>query len=290
MATTAAATTGREGRVRRWLSRALLVAGGVAAAWAVSTASASAAEDVPQLDAPAVAGAAKGVGAALAGPKPAAEPQDDTPQPARLGDGRIAAEVKHSVRHLWQRAVAEPVGETLEGVGRMLTVPEERQDLGRNVWNALQPRDGELVELPGLTELPGLDGHGETGSSAEPGRAVEGPSTHVEADAIAEGDEHVAGKDRTESKAPVRSAPADDPADTGEQDRERAPAAPLPLPVSPAAPAPVGHTHALHFDGPLLGIPAGGVAAFDHNVPGSVRAGVVHLPTQPGSQPGVTPD
>ncbi|MFF5985815.1 hypothetical protein [Prauserella flavalba] len=284
-----AAATGREGRVRRWLSRALLVAGGVAAAWAVSTASASAAEDGPQLDAPAVADAAKGVGAALAGPKPAAEPQDDTPQPARLGDGRIAAEVKHSVQHLWQRAVAEPVGETLEGVGRLLTVPEERQDLGKNVWEALQPRDGELVELPGLTELPGIDGHGDTGTSAEPDRAVDGHSVHTEGDAT-KGTKHVTGKHRTESKAPVRSAPSDNPADTGEQDRESAPAAPLPIPVSPAAPAPSGNTHALHLDGPLLGIPAGAVAAFDHNVPGSVRAGVVHLPTQPGSQPGVTPD
>ncbi|MBK1784602.1 hypothetical protein [Prauserella cavernicola] len=294
MAETAAATTGRDGRVRRWLSRFALIAGGVAAAWAVSTASASASasEDLPQLDGSVVAEAAKGVGSALA-PKQDAEPKKKEQGAALpLGDGEMAGKVKQSAEKLWQHGVAEPVGKTLDTVGRFVTVPEDRAEIGKEVWESLQPRGGaNIVELPELGELPGLEGDGDSGTSAEPEHRVEAPS--ADTDTVGPVLSEVAKQDVAEvADAPVQSAPVDEPADTEADSRApAAPIAPLPTPAAPAAlPSPAGGTHFLHLDGPLLGIPAGGVTAFDKNVPASVRAGVVHTPTQPGEQPGVTPD
>ncbi|MEU6644930.1 hypothetical protein ABZ863_20540 [Saccharomonospora sp. NPDC046836] len=298
MATTAAITTQGAGRVRRWLSRALLVAGGTvaatAAAWAVSTASASAASadnDPAQPEPTAATGTAPEIRDLLA----AAEPVDVQAQPFQFGDGKLGADVKRSVDHVWENAVVRPVGETVDTVTRLLTTPQDPRDLGQEFWDALQPRGGTLVPLPDLSGLPAVGGTDDSVSDApveEPGlqadETVAAEPVQPEHSAPAAAQDGPVEQQVADHSAPVEtetSAPVVD------QDKESAPTAPLRLPVVPSSiPSPTGVHGGPHLDGTLFGVPAGFVAAFDDAVIGSIRSGVRYLPTQPGSQPGVTPD
>lgn len=308
---TAATTSEGAGRARRWLSRALAVAGGAvaatAAAWLVSTATASASTEdthLPELRTEKVSE----VGDALTGAAREATAGQDEPAGSgsgeakpfgrdafRLPDGKAAgAMLKDSAQRFWDERLAKPVNDTLDTVSGLVRAPERPRELGKEFWNILKPGGDDLVDLP---QLPGLPDNAATdGTSAQPAAPVPSADTALPLDAAAQSD----AADRSlEQRAADRepdgsgaAAPSGATHPAAHDDRS-APESPLrlPTPKPSALPTSTGGTMGgSHIDGPLFGVPAGSLSAFHEAEAGAVRLGARHLPTQPGAQPGVTPD
>lgn len=314
---TAATTSDGAGRARRWLSRALAVAGGAvaatAAAWVVSTASAAAStEDVhlPDLRADKVSEVGK-VGDALTGV--AHESLPDQGESAEHGtstgnsapsererfafaDGEAAAaKLKDSAQRFWDERVVKPVGDTLETVSGLVRAPEQPRDLGKDFWNLFQPGGGDLVGLPRLPGLPDGSAAGEAGTQ-HPAPAPGADTARPFAGAGQTGDAGHSARNRSADHGPDTSrdvAPVGMAHPAAQDDDHSAPEGPLrlPAPKPSALPTSTGGTiGGSHIDGPLFGLPAAGLAALHEAEAGAVRLGARHLPAQPGSQPGVTPD
>lgn len=319
MTTKAATTNDGAGRARRWLSRALVVAGGAiaatATAWLVSTAGASASTqpELPHVGVESVGKAtdvATGLGDKLSGKSGKSGKAQQTTDsehrsesklprdPFALGDGTPVHEVKDSVDRFWKDNVSRSFDKTVGTVTGLVRTPPNPADLGKDFWKALPGGGSDLVDLPRLPELPdspiGADDAGIV-TPALPGQASGDAKTDT---GTTNAGDHGATRpahpsdvtDRSAHGAPVDSVTSS----AGDDGAGSTPTVPVRLPVnSPSlipAPAPGGTSGGPHVDSPLFAIPAGGLSAFDNAVAGSVRPGVRHLPTQPGQQPGVTPD
>lgn len=307
------------GLARRWLSRALLITGGAvaatAAAWAVSTATASA--DPVALDEPVAAkssqqgksgGPLSLTGVASDVLEPAHLPVETRPltggvdpvdaavrsvgEAARSGVG----ETEDSLRQLWEQRVAAPVDRTVDSIGKLVPATPGAQELGGDLLHILDPAEGALSALPGLPGLAGAD--------QQVGTPVKGgPATNAHpGPATATGGEDRAAKDGKDAEAqrPAFSELAQRPDSGGTTEaatvRPGGGSAPVgngdwPGQHPTTMPAPFGgSTGGAHIDGSLHGIAARGVPSLDDTIVGSALAGIRYSPIQPGTQPGVTPD
>jgi hypothetical protein len=294
----------------RWFARTLLVVGGAvastAAAWAVSTACASAdivqsADPVPESAAQhntadreitpvtdATIGATDILGDAskLLGHTARAarrlRPGADSEDAAR--DGRAA------LHGFTRYAVLRPAGRVLAAVKQITREPAEAP---RMIAGALTPSPG-LLDLLGTTgnalitsalrpvhgdepHLPAAKVTGPLGTAPQP--VPPGPAVNAPA----------AGASHEESVDPAsldhgRQHHGDLPGQEPFAPR-RAPLAPSGLPFAPAGAANGGH-----LDGPLLGLPAAALNVVSTSGPRAMRFPIRHTPVEPGSQPGVTPD
>ncbi|TNC27466.1 hypothetical protein FG385_09130 [Amycolatopsis alkalitolerans] len=298
-------------RAGRWLGRALLVVGGAvagtAAAWAIGTASASAAtappapaQDVTSEQATPVTDAVLGTGDdVLLGTEQLAG--DSAGAAVRLGTGvqspdsiargaEAAGDVRDAMHQFTQYAVLNPADRLL---GSAEQITREPQDAPRVIsqaltpppgfWNFLRPDGSALINLPAL---PGTHGGGHQHTQVEPPVAVAsapapaGPMGPVATTLPRE--QFPAGHlgSRNEPKRPGGAQPDPFPFDPA-----RGPLAPSGVPSTPGGSAAGGH-----LDGPLFGVPANAVTVVDASGLRAVRFGLRHTPVQPGAQPGVTPD
>jgi hypothetical protein len=345
-----AAMNERRGAARfgRLASRVLFVLGGTvagtAAAWAVSSASASA-DVAPVISTPGTsvtpvtdattaglsdathgastfAGDVTGAGAGAmcdSGARPQeitawSVPAEDSASarpvcggPATDDDTRaegheVSGRVSDAVTDFADNAVVSPAKRTLGSLEHIARKPEdtrqvldetiagspEAQDVGRKVWELLDPSGhGDLVpELPiGVPfdpESP-LDSVGADEHATDFAQAATALfPTSFESVLALPGAAHsgVAGHGTD-----------DDPSRDGQRDADF-PLSPAQLPAVPSIPTVPGGGTAPggHLDGPTYGVPAWVAPAVDSAMAGITRAGVRHMPLTPGSQPGVTPD
>ncbi|GAA5157786.1 MULTISPECIES: hypothetical protein [Amycolatopsis] len=292
-------------RARRWLTRALFVVGGAvagtAAAWAVSTASASAETASPVSGPEAVVQQDEQATAADATEAERAEHTE-----FRLSQGkqvaadaleqsrRITAEVAESVQRFTQRTVVEPARQVVDTAVRVTLEPQsaprvlsEALTPSHDVLHFLRPAaTGELIKLPGL---PGRTDADEQTQASAPAAANPvapalpagplGPVAAVLPDAHAAAAQHLDARDQS-----GRQSHATQP-DRFPFSPERGPLAPSGLPFGPG-----GSVTGGHVDGPLFGVPAGPLTVVGATGLRAVRFGIRHTPVQPGEQPGVTPD
>jgi hypothetical protein len=292
----------------RWLARTLVVFGGAVAgtaiAWAISTNSASATPPTP-LDP--MTGAIAGPAAAWDVPDLAGGPMSEVvhlPAHRHHGDHsdranhdaperRVVGEVRDAVHEFTRDAVLDPAKRLLGSVER---IAGQRPDLPGMLGTALSPpRDllgvlgtgttRSLVKLPVVPILrPG--GHGESGATRSHGPGTTAlPATLP---ALMGGDLRVA--DRPTGAAHIGSGSRHEGRSGGAHTSH-----PLSAPPDPLSPAglpfgPSGSVLGGHADSPLFGVPTSalftGAPAGSH----AVRFGIRHVPVQPGTQPGVTPD
>lgn len=291
------------GRVRRWVSRILVAAGGAAVAtvfaWVLTTASASASEGTQQLDVVADAETAVEAPETLEAPgaTPAVPAEDSVDCPAEAAAERFRAahpklaEAGERAHRFWHHRVVEPTGKALESVGRLLTPPELPRNVEAGVWPDLGQRDGDVLDLPPLGEFPVLPGQ-EDGAGAEPGLPTAHEAVLPEVPGTSESRPEST-PDR--STGYVADVAASDDATTGDVEGPRQVQLPVvPQPDEQAVPSPLpSHTstsNGLHLDSPLVAIPAGMGTVFADAAAGSLRPGVRSVSTHPGAQPGVTPD
>ncbi|NKQ53257.1 hypothetical protein HFP15_10215 [Amycolatopsis sp. K13G38] len=309
----------------RWLVRALFVIAGAlagtAAAWAISTATASAdtafpAQPQQEQDQAAPAGdqltpttdAIMGtsddlvLGASnLAGDTSAAAVRVATSGfSADSADQRhqqVAGDVSDAVHEFANTAVLSPAQRVL---GTAEHISRQPQDAPRVIGNALTPPQDFLNFLrpacgDKLLKLPALPGtHNGTTDQHQPADLA-----HADAPSTAAAPAP-AGPLGPFTDA-VQAQHADAKYGDWQRDRDkhlrgdesgqlpyspnRGPIAPAGLPLVPGGAATGGHV-----DGPLLGVPAGALTLVDTHGERAVRFGVRHTPVQPGAQPGVTPD
>lgn len=303
-------------RAGRWLARALLVVGGAvagtAAAWAITTASASAETAPPALPqdgitvqqdeqatpvTDAVLGGSDDVllgSAQFAGDAAGAAARYGTgaQSPDSIARGQQAADdVTGAVHEFGRTAVVHPAHRIL---GSAEQITREPQDAPRVIGQALTPPQDFLNFLhpsrSGLVKLPALTGShsGAKGAPAAPpvelapvAPAPAGPMGPIAA-ALPSGHAAAAHPDlRDDSGARRHGAQSD-----------RFPFAPTRGPLVPSGVpfVPGGSVAGGHVDGPLLGVPANALTVVDAHGLRAVRFGIRHTPVQPGSQPGVTPD
>ncbi|GLY67496.1 hypothetical protein [Amycolatopsis taiwanensis] len=267
----------------RWLTRALLVAGGALAgtaiAWAIGNASASAdpitdtTEITGQLTQglPQLAGAVKGLGVHS--------------EPA--GDGahqRITGDVRDVVHTVARDAALHPAQGLLGSVQRITGQP---RDIPQLIGSALAPPNllgivagsaGQLVEVPSLPAT----------KPAEARESVPSPELRLPT-------AHAGGGSDTSTV----TVPSDSGAHETVHTRARGGLLPHPAPSSPlrelSVPAelpflPNGSASGCHADGPVFGLPASTLTIAPANLSRAVARGSCHLPAPPGAQPGVTPD
>lgn len=217
-------------------------------------------------------------------------------------DETAADQVTGAVQDLANNAVVRPVDTTLGAVehilwkpqdapqviGRTLSPPPGSFDLGDEIGKFFDPnKKGLLPELPSL--LPGKENPvGVVPPAPAPAPPPVAPGAVLDPAALA-------GPFLTSPATNSNALP--DTAHDAKSDREHRDESPSPfspgqsplVPLSfPATPG--GSTVGGHFDGPLLGIPAAAATVYDYIEPSTLLAGVRHLPFEPGSQPGVTPD
>ncbi|MFD2417978.1 hypothetical protein [Amycolatopsis pigmentata] len=274
--------TGRgTARTRRWLTRALFVAGGAiagtAAAWAISTASASA---TTELSCSHLTGAASDV----------VRPGSDD----RGGGERraVADDVRDTVGAVADRELAHPAPNAASPLDLLTDPPRQTPRVIDNALRPapalvelLRPASGPLLQVPALPSLeprPGTD-TGVTPSGARtPLAAPEGQVGSVRS-------------------APTAVEPQENQGDriiarTGHHTAGHSLRGPAPLtpphapPAPPALPLPGGSATNAHVDGPVFGVPAPASVFPAADGPQGVRFGLRRMPVEPGTQPGVTPD
>ncbi|HVW42317.1 MAG TPA: hypothetical protein VHC18_13290 [Amycolatopsis sp.] len=301
----------------RWLVRALFVIGsalaGTAIAWAISSATASAAtahpalspedsqtatagdELTPVTDATMAAADDVVLGASnLVGDTSAAAVRvatgERTPDDAR--DQQVAGNVSDAVHDFTGTAVLSPVHRVLGGAEHISRKP---QDAPRVIGDALAPSQDFLKFLhpaagKSLIKLPALPASHDEGDQRLP---VATPSHEQAAPAAVEALGPFA------DLVPAQHAATPDAerhGDSGHHQRGdhsgRFPYSPTRTPLSPAGLplVPGGSAAGGHVDGPLLGVPAGALTLVDTHGERVVRFGIRHMPVEPGEQPGVTPD
>ncbi|WP_199428893.1 hypothetical protein [Qaidamihabitans albus] len=220
--------------------------------------------------------------------------------------GTEPAEVDRAVTRFCDEALLRPAHKTLGAVEQAVRSPRDAkqiiergltpskrvQDFGEKVWDAFAPGAEDLVDLPELPALPGADDSTGPLPGALPDAA---PATGAAPQTAPAAMPSVTQNDAFALNAMTSpDSLADAAADSqrsGDAGKDSTPVSPV-RPLAPLAmPAPAGGTAGgFHVDGPLFGVPANSLAASYDAVHGSIRAGVRHLPIQPGSQPGVTPD
>ncbi|MEU3272220.1 hypothetical protein ABZ639_15365 [Saccharomonospora sp. NPDC006951] len=319
MALTAMRSDAGAGLARRWLSRALLITGGAvavtAAAWAVSTAAASAepvASGTPASAEPnhheeplSLSGAAvHGIDVASkvldpAGTRPPTVGKDavDNAVTAVRAVGAAASgtgergETGDSPGRLWERHVAAPVDRAVGSVGELVVSPPEGHQFGGDLLHILDPAEEALSpvlrELTGTEQQVGTPVKGGPATNADPK-----PSAAEVGDAAAKAGKtlrpaptqfaqrQVSG-DPSEPAGTVRHGGGSGPAGNGDWPGQHPTTMPAPL---------GGSTGGGHIDGSLYGVAARGVPAFDNTITGSALTANRYSPIQPGTQPGVTPD
>jgi hypothetical protein len=286
----------------RWLSRALIVFGGAAAgtalAWAISASTASADQLTPVTDTAAMA--TRQLSQVV--PDVVGHTVDRSARLATPGhrDGdrehhhRLDSEVRHAVRDLARDTVLDPAENLLGSIAR---ITGQRPEIPRVIDTALAPPkdllgllrsgSGQLVKLPAVQ----LGDQRESGGQRENDTVSLDPAeSQPAATAVS-----------MASVAPVPFTPVSViPHNASRIHHEGRPGVlpvslPNPAPQAPPAPAglpliPGGTTAGGHGDGPLFGVPVSTQFAAAADAPRAIRFGVRHLPVQPGSQPGVTPD
>lgn len=303
-------------RAGRWLARALLVVGGAvagtAAAWAISTASASAEtappalpqDDTTQQDeqaTPVTDAMLGGSDDVLLGTSELAGDTAGTAvrfgtgvqSPDSIARGRQAAgDVRDAMHQFTRQAVVHPAHRLLGSAEQITRKP---QDAPRVIGQALTPPQDVLNFLrpsgTGLVKLPApLGAH--SGDQRAPAAAQEqvlpaaapmpagpmGPIAAVLPPGHAAAT-HLDFRDGAGSRQDGARSNRFPFAPT------RGPLAPSGVPFGPGG-SPAGG----HVDGPLLGIPANALTVVDARGLRAVRFGIRHTPVEPGSQPGVTPD
>jgi hypothetical protein len=221
----------------------------------------------------------------------------------RVIDRDVSDRVSNAVGNFADSAVVTPVARTLGAVEHIANKPEDApkviqdtlkpsdsQDLGKDLWDLLDQKNGQggLLELP---DLPGLPvEHGVLPETPDAVRDAETPKTGPAAielpgaaEAFASRLARSAGLTETNHKTSLHS---DDHGDFP------APFAPAGLPIAPlsAPTVPGGTAPGGHLDGPAYGVPAWYSAGCYDAKTGTLRVGVRYMPLTPGSQPGVTPD
>ncbi|WP_236790365.1 hypothetical protein [Amycolatopsis sp. GM8] len=300
----------------RWLARVLLVVGGAvagtAAAWAISTASASA-DTVPatgqdaivQQDdqatpaTDAVLGASDDVllgTAQLAGDTAGAAVRlgGDAPSADSVARSQQAAnDVTGAVREFTGNAVLQPAHRILGSAEQITRKPQDApRVIGQaltppaDFWNFLRPSGQTLIQLPTLSGLSSTHAGGQHTSVAPPvvtPQADPLPAGPVGPATVAMPQGHPAAHFDVRDEAGQRQH--------GDQP-DRFPFAPVRSPLAPSGVpfTPGGSATGGHIDGPLLGVPANALTVADAHGLRAVRFGIRHTPVQPGSQPGVTPD
>ena len=305
----------------RWLVRALFVIAGAiagtAAAWAISTASASADtahpaqpeqdqsstagdELTPATDAIMAASDDVVLGASnLVGDTSAAAVRVATfsADPADARHQQVAGDVSDAVHEFAHTAVLTPAHRVL---GTAEHISRKPQDAPRVIGDALTPPQDFLKFLhpasgDNLIKLPALPGTHGGGEAHAPADSAAHEDTPVIAPVQVPAGPMGPFADLTRAQhADVQYLDWQQDRDKHQRDGEsrqfpyapnRGPVAPAGLPLVPGGAASGGHV-----DGPLLGVPAGGLTLVDSHGERAVRFGIRHTPVQPGEQPGVTPD
>ncbi|MGC7093280.1 hypothetical protein ACPZ19_01315 [Amycolatopsis lurida] len=303
-------------RAGRWASRALLLAGGVlagtAAAWAFATgASAAEAPAAPETDTadltPVTDSTVQGLDDLTGGVSEltgdtAGAAARATEVPSTDSSRAVGEDVTAAVDQFTSEAVVRPVERTLGAFEHIARQPEDApkvieqtltpanqgvQDFGKKFWDFLQPRgEDALAELPRFPFGGADQVVPEQPVTVVPEAGTVGVHT-VGVPAGPRDGSWLAAFDASRVGGGVT-----DEGDAGDRELPspfsplRAPLAPLTVPTVPGG----GNSAGGHFDGLLIGVPAGSAAAFDTAPIGSVRSGVRHLMVEPGAQPGVTPD
>jgi len=304
----------------RWLVRALFVIGsalaGTAIAWAISSATASAAtahpaltpegtqattagdELTPVTDATMAASDDVVLGASdLVGDTSAAAVRvatgERTPDAAR--DQQVAGTVSDAVHHFTGTAALNPVQRIL---GSAEHISRQPQDAPRVIGDALAPSQDFLKFLhpaaaTTLLKLPEVSGPHSAGtldqrvpvvtSSPEQAAPVVAQPMGPFA-AVLPASQHTTVPDANRHVTSDRHSTGDH-SGRFPYSPTRAPLSPAGLPFVPGGSAAGGH-----LDGPLLGVPAGPLTLVDTHGERAVRFGTGHTPVEPGEQPGVTPD
>ena len=301
----------------RWLVRALFVIGsavaGTVIAWAISSATASAATAHPALSAEDTQTATAGdeltpvtdatmaatddvvLGAAnFAGDTSAAVVRlgtgDRAPDAER--DQRVGGTVSDAVHDFASTAVLRPAHRVL---GSAEHISRKPQDAPRVIGDALAPSQDFLNFLhpatnAGLIKLSDLQhSHGDSNQDMPVATPTPGQAAAAAVELL--------GPFADPQHAPRADTPGSDW--HGNRDRHQAgdhsgqfPFSPTRAPLSPAGLplVPGGSATGGHVDGPLLGVPTGALTLVDTHGERAVRFGIRHTPVQPGEQPGVTPD
>jgi len=261
-----AATRRGTASASRWFARALLVVGGAiagtAAAWAISTASASA-DPVSGATGNLPGGASNLVGDTM---DTADATHSFTRDAALHPVGRVLGVVEQVARHSADNAPRV--------ISSVLTPSP-------SLWNFLRP-GGQLIKLPTLPG--GKESGGQYETVGQPGiggvaAAVKSPVGPVLTPppagqhAMHPGSGHDGDGRHGAHDEPFPFSPA------------RGPLGPAGLPLIPGGPA-AGD----HLDGQFFSVASYALTFVDSHGPCAVRFGVRHVPVQPGSQPGVTPD
>lgn len=299
----------------RWLVRALLLIAGIAAAWLIGDATASAAQLAP---APAAEAQPNGDEATPVTDRVMAATDDltwgvsdlvgDTTATAlRYGTAggpaipargaEAAADLRQTVHTFTRDAVLHPVARTLgtaehisrkpqdasQVIGQALTPTPAFQGFRAKVWGFLHPNGAGLIKLPGLR---GASAHNE---SVVPTAAQALP---VFAAPPVVGPVAVTAPDGPTAQTVPAVQHDDGTGRTHGDERDQFPYSPLHGPLAPAGVpmAPGGVATGGHLDGLLFGVPAGGPAVHGVDDRSAVRIVSRHTPVQPGEQPGVTPD
>lgn len=314
----------RRQRAGRWFARALFVFGGAvagtAAAWAITSATASADSALPQDPARAAdrqptdlrqpdgsimsgtdavldaTGDVAGTTAEFAGRAAGAAAQHGTSGAARSPEatnrGRQAGEVREAVHQFARDAVIHPAHRI---VGAAEHVAREPQDASRVVQQVIAPSSGFLDLLgPSVGEvikLPDLRGRGDQ-HQAKP--VTTPPASAPAVAAVAPAGPISPVLDEVVAQHHLRKLGLDASAEGRSHGLKtvKAPHDPTRRPMAPSGipPVPGGSTTGGHVDGPLLGVAAGALTAVDADGSRAMRRGIRRTPAEPGEQPGVTPD
>lgn len=274
--------TGRgTARARRWLTRALFVMGGAmagtAAAWAISTASASAAPD-PSCS-PHLAAAASDVvqpgSIDRHGCESRAVTDDVREMVGAVADGEMAHPAPNAASPL--DLLTDPPQQAPRVIGGTLHPAPALVEL-------LRPESGPLFQVPALPSL-----EPQAGTDAGPVPAARTPLAAPD------------GQAGSLISSPTAAGPQEAKSDriaarSGHHTAGRPLWAPVPLTPShtpltpPALPLPGGSATNAHADGPVFGVPAPASVFLAADSPQGVRFGTRRTPVEPGTQPGVTPD
>ena len=281
-------------RSRRLVTRALFVLGGAlagtAAAWLVSSATASA--DTVEVGsssvAPVTEATAGDLGDVSNGVSGFSGDAVDSPQAATTWS---EPRVSDPVSDLTEDAVVSPVRRTLGAFEHIARKPQDTRQVleqaiapepAHQVWQLLDPAGhGDLVPLPGLAPVeqePVTTGIGQATDTVAV-TTVELPAAVRAALAMAK-DSHI--EDGTGAAGESRNGHRDLPS----------PLTPVQLPAAPSVPTAPGGTTAPggHLDGLNFGVPFWTTEAVDTAVAAMSRAGLRQTARTPGEQPGVTPD
>lgn len=224
-----------------------------------------------------------------------AESSENTSEPIAA-----ARQLPDTVVTVADKAVLRPATRTVGTVLNMLSHPSEApgmirdaltpsqqvSDFGKQVWNYFTPGDEDgspLLDTPQISvgDLPTVEPTPGEASTPSDTTASQAHPRSADADAPNQRAPNVL----TQRTHPVHTGGYHQSGDTAPQSPAPTPFAPLALPSVPS-----GTTTGGHLDSPQFGYANMSLSAFDSAAIGAVRSGIRSVPSQPESQPGVTPD